>query len=160
MGSIMDPADCDWMKPRMRRIRATPYLAMLAGMLLCACAALPETSYKLYPGLVRAPTEIAIVRLGDAGVAMFDGRIARRGDWGEVQLLPGEHTIVWQTEFTVSAMVEPSGFAYGGREEKIMLHAGHVYTLKADRTTGRGYRMYFWVRDETTQRVVAGTPKP
>lgn len=130
------------------------------SLLLLACAALPDLPYKLYPGPVRPDSELAIVRLGDAGAAKFDGRIAARGDWSEVLLLPGEHLIEWQTEFGVSVLVEPSGFATGGNEAKVMLLAGHVYTLRADRTTGPGYRMFFWIHDDTTQQVIAGTPKP
>jgi len=132
----------------------------LTSLLLLACAALPDVPYKLYPGPVRPDSDLAIVRLGDADAAKFDDRIASRGDWSEVLLLPGEHLIEWQTEFGVSVLVEPSGFAMGGNEAKVMLLAGHVYTLRADRTTGPGYRMFFWIRDETTQQVVAGEAKP
>ena len=141
------------------RARTVAFIS-LTSLLLVACAALPETPYKLYPGPVQPDSDIAIVRLGDAGAAKFDGRIAARGDWSEVLLLPGEHLIEWQTEFGVSVLVEPSGFATGGNEAKVMLVAGHVYTLRADRTTGPGYRMFFWIRDDTTQQVIAGTPKP
>jgi hypothetical protein len=74
--------------------------------------------------------------------------------------MPGEHTIKWQTEFSVSVLVEPSGWATGGEQADVTLVAGHVYTLKADRTTGPGYRMFFWIRDDTAQQVIAGTRKP
>jgi hypothetical protein len=128
--------------------------------MLLACTTLPDATYKLYPGPARPASDIAIVRLGDAGVAEFDGRVAERTDWSGVQLAPGKHAIRWQTEFGVSVLVEPSGFATGGNEAQVELIAGHVYTLRADRTTGPGYRMFFWIRDETAQQVVAGVPKP
>lgn len=133
---------------------------VIAGALVAACATKPAPAFKLYPGPERGDSELAIVRLGDAGAAEFDGRLAAQGDWSEVRLLPGEHTIRWQTEFGVSVMIEPSGFATGGNEATVTLEAGHVYTLKADRTTGPGYRMFFWIRDNTAQRVIAGDPKP
>jgi hypothetical protein len=130
--------------------------------LLAACASGPgEThAYKLYPGPARPPAGLAIVRMGDAGRAEFDGRAASGGDWTEVHLLPGEHRIRWQSEFGVSVMIEPSGFATGGNEARVTLAAGHVYSLRADRTTGPGYRIYLWIRDETTGENIAGEPKP
>jgi len=130
--------------------------------LLAACASGPREThvYKLYPGSARPAAALAIVRLGDAGRAEFDGRPASSRDWTEVHLLPGEHRIRWQSEFGVSVMIEPSGFATGGNEAAVTLVAGHVYTLRADRTTGTGYRIYLWIRDETSGDVIAGKPKP
>jgi hypothetical protein len=127
---------------------------------LVACASLPQATYKLYPGPARAPAEIAVVRLGDANAAEFDGRVALRRDWSEVQLLAGTHAVKWQTEFGVSAMLEPSGFVTGDAAYEVELLAGHTYTLKADRMKGSTRQMFFWLRDETTGAVVAGSPKP
>lgn len=141
------------------RVAACVALVALASA-LSTCAALPEASYKLYPGPVRPPVELAVVRLGDAGVAEFDGRLAARSDWSEVMLLAGEHTIRWQQEFGVSVLVDLRGAVAGGFETRVALNAGHVYTLHADRTTGPGYRMYFWIVDETDGRIVSGQPKP
>jgi hypothetical protein len=134
-------------------------IAACAGI-AAACAATGSYSYKLYAGPTRPVGELALVRMGDAGVAEFDGRVATRADWTDVQLLPGTHTIRWQTEFGVSVMIEPSGFASGGNSAEVTVLAGHVYALRADRTTGFGYRMYFWILDETTGEVITGTPKP
>jgi hypothetical protein len=139
--------------------RAAP-MGMMMLIVVAACVSLPEASYKLYPGAKRSSSEISIVRLGDASAAEFDGRLALRQDWSEVHLLPGEHTIAWETAFGLSVLVEPSGFATGGYEAEVMLEAGHIYTLRADRTTGAGYRLFFWLRDETAQQIVAGKPKP
>jgi len=136
------------------------FVVALTSVLACACATnAPAPSYKLYPGPVRPASELAIVHLGDAGTARFDGRVAERRDWSEVQLLPGEHTIEWIHEFGVSVMIEPSGFATGGDRATVTLEADHRYTLRADRTTGPGYRMYFWIVDDATGRVVFGEPK-
>lgn len=127
-----------------------------------ACATSPRETqpYKLYPGPVRPAAEFAIVQMGDAGAAEFDGRAASARDWTEVHLLPGEHRIRWQTEFGVSAMVDPAMFVTGGNEASVTLAAGHVYSLRADRTTGPGYRLFFWITDDTSREIVAGEPKP
>ena len=141
-------------------IRALAVLALTGLLAACASGPRETQAYKLYPGPVRPATELAIVQMGDAERAEFDGRVASGRDWTEVHLLPGEHRIRWQTEFGVSVMVEPSGFATGGNDVRVTLAAGHVYALKADRTTGPGYRMFFWIRDETTREVIAGEAKP
>jgi len=139
-------------------------LLVILGLaaLLAACASGPgEThAYKLYPGPARPATSLAIVRMGDAGRAEFDGRAASARDWTEVHLLPGEHQIRWQSLFGVSVMIEPSGFATGGNEAPVTLAAGHVYSLRADRTKGSGYRIYLWIRDETTGEIIAGEAMP
>ena len=134
----------------------------LTNLLMSGCTSTPveEHYLKLYPGPVRLDSDIAIVQLGKAYTAKFDGRAVARQDWSGVQLLPGEHSIEWKTLFGVSVMIEPSGFATGGEDAKITLMAGHVYTLKADRTTGNNYRLFFWIVDNTDQQVVAGTPTP
>lgn len=134
--------------------------AAALGGALFACATPTHESYKLYPGPARPLSELAVVRLDDASIAEFDGRVAERTDWADVQLLPGKHQIRWQREFGASVTVEPSGFATGGNSAEVTLEAGHVYALRADRSYGLGYEMYFWISDETTGRVIAGAPKP
>ena len=76
------------------------------------------------------------------------------------ELLPGRYNIEWGRVFGSSVLVNPAGFAEYERSETLSLVAGHVYTLRADRTTGHGYRIYFWIEDETTNTVVAGTKMP
>lgn len=132
-------------------------VAVLAG---CAAGSTETFAYKLYPGPIRPAAELAILRLGDAQAVEIDGRPVAQGDWTEVHLLPGLHAVRWQTEFLVSVMVEPSGFATGGQEAAVQLEAGHVYVLRSDRTTGLGYRMYFWIEDADDGQVVAGEAKP
>jgi hypothetical protein len=135
----------------------------LACCVLAACATRGPTqtsSYKLYPGPVRPPSDIAIVRLGDAAAAEFDGRPVSAGDWTAVHLAPGTHAIRWVTEFGASVMVAPGGVIHGGSTVQPTLEAGHVYTLKAGRTYGYNFVLYFWIVDETTGQVVAGKPKP
>jgi hypothetical protein len=136
--------------------------AVLLCIVASACATAPEEvhSYKLYPGPERPLEALVVVRLGNAYAAEFNGRLVTRGDWSEVHLLPGEHTIRWQTEFGVSVTIEPSGFATRGTEVIVQLEAGRVYRLSADRTKGRGYRTYLWIEDASTGAVVAGARIP
>ena len=141
-------------------LRGATAMLVLAAVALHGCAAQPVAPYKAYRGPERSISELAVVRFGDANAAEFDGEVIERTDWSEVQLLPGEHAIRWQTEFLVSVLVEPSGFAAGGNAQVVRLAAGHTYTLKADRTTGPGYQTYFWIRDDADGRVIAGMPKP
>lgn len=144
----------------------TPLRTLLSCSALCvwlaACAGTPQETfaYKLYPGPARPAAELAIVRLGDAQEALFDGRPVGQGDWSEAHLLPGRHRIEWQSEFGASVMVEPSGSVTGGEAVEVDLVAGRTYVLRADRTTGYGYRLYFWIEDAATGAVVAGEPKP
>ena len=142
---------------------------LLCGLLLAAlvvvlsgCAMSPTVThaYKLYPGPERPPAEIAIVRMGDAMAARFDGRPVSRADWREVQLLPGPHDIEWYTEFVASVMVAPAGFIPGSAAERLTLEPGHTYVLRAGRTHGWSIERYFWIVDDTTRQVVAGTPVP
>jgi len=140
------------------------WLNWLFPLLLGGCSATaPQYSYKMYLGPVRPASELCTLQLGDAGGARIDERVVHRHDWIEVQLLPGKHTIKWGTEFLVSVMIEPTGFMSRGCEATVVLEPGHVYTLRADRTTAdiRGsIRFYFWIYDETMRRLVAGKRKP
>jgi len=132
------------------------------SLVLFACATAPREPlpYKLYPGPLRPAAELAIVKFGDAQFVAFDGRPTSHADWTEVHLLAGAHEIEWQAEFGVSVMVEPGGWARGGRKVDVTLEGGHAYVLRADRTTGYGYRMYFWIEEEASGRVVAGERRP
>jgi hypothetical protein len=57
-------------------------------------------------------------------------------------------------------MVEPSGYAAFDIAAEVSLEAGHTYKFFADRTTGHGYRVYGWIEDRTTGRIVYGEKKP
>lgn len=117
-------------------------------------------SHKLYPGEVLPTTELAIVKLSSVYYARVDGVMVERGDYQEVQLLPGEHEITWGKWFAVSVTVDADMFAEGSQTSRVDLEAGHAYELHGDRTTGRGYVKYFWMTDATTGEIVAGEKKP
>ncbi len=153
---MMNPLD------RTSRFRAVLFWGVFscAGFSACASGPEPVHSYKLYPGQTRPVSELAVVQMGDAGAAEFNGRPVYRQDWSDVHLLPGKHEIRWQTEFGVSVMIEPSGFATHGRRFTVELDAGEVYSLRSGRTTGPGYRVFFWIEEASTGAVIAGTRKP
>jgi hypothetical protein len=116
--------------------------------------------YKLYPGKERPQAELATVKLASVYYAQIDGLRVNRADFERVLLLPGEHEIHWGQWFAVSVMVDPDMFSEGGLTTMVELKAGHTYELHADRTTGHGYRKYFWITDAASGEVVAGEKMP
>jgi hypothetical protein len=133
---------------------------------LSACAGPPKETYIGYPGPERPQEEIATVRLGDAEWARIDNLETPYSDfhvrhhkYGELKLLPGSYRIEWGHVFAFSPLVNPAVRAEYKHDEAINLTEGRTYTLRADRTFGRGYRIFFWIEDATTGRVVAGTKK-
>jgi len=117
-------------------------------------------AYKLYPGEALPDSQIAKVKLTESYYAYVDGFLVNKMDYEEVHLLPGEHKIRWGRGFAISVLVNPSMYGEGQEEAVVNLKAGHTYELHADRTHGRGYQFYFWIRDAQTGEVVAGAKKP
>jgi hypothetical protein len=116
--------------------------------------------YKLYPGKVLAESEVVKVNLTDVYYVIIDDFKVARSDYQQVLVLPGEHVIRWGEWFTISVMVDPAMFREGRGEAVVDLIAGHTYELHADRTTGHGYSMFFWIQDAESGEVIAGTKKP
>ncbi len=143
-------------------------LAVLALLGTAASCATPPTAvYQGYLGTPRSPAELSVVHLGDADRVRIDDLRPGypdlhlwRGDFAAVQLLPGEYLIEWSHVFGVSVLIDPSGFAGYERRHTVALEAGHAYRLRADRTTGPGYRVFFWIEDEASGQVIAGQRKP
>jgi hypothetical protein len=144
---------------------------LVAVVLLSGCYVGPETVsalssdagpqvYKLYPGGALAESEIVKVNLNDAYYAIFDGFKVAKADYQQVLLMPGKHEIRWGNWFAISVMVDPEMLREGGGEAVAELIAGHTYELCADRTTGHGYKMFFWIQDSESGDVIAGTRKP
>ena len=117
-------------------------------------------AYKLYPGNTLEDHKIVKVRLKDAYFAVIDGSQINRADYEEVHMLPGVHKIQWGKVFAISVLVDPAMLREGEGSAVVDLKAGHEYDLYADRTTGHGYSMYFWILDAESGEVVAGTKKP
>ena len=116
--------------------------------------------YKLYPGKVLAESEIVKIDMADAYYVIIDDYKVARVDDQHVRLWPGEHVIRWGKEFMISVMVDSSKFREGEGPAVVNLIAGHTYELYADRTTGHGYSMFFWIQDAESGEVIAGTKKP
>jgi hypothetical protein len=144
--------------PRKLRGLAAISLTLLLGILLSADAAgsEPVWSYKLYPGPERSHSELAVVQMGDAHKAEFNGRPVSSGDWTEVHLLPGEYTIRWQVRFSVNPFGDTSGFALGGVRGKVRLEAGRTYRIRAERMKGP----YVWIEDSASGAVIVGNRVP
>lgn len=137
-------------------------IGWLVILLLVACASAdPRPVYKLYPGPVRPAAELATLHFEAAANAFrVDGLLVERGDWDSVELLPGEYVISWGKTFSVSPLVDPSGMGRAEETVRVELEAGHRYAVCADRTTGKGYRMFLWIEDWSTGEVVGGVRKP
>ncbi len=134
---------------------------------LSACATQSDEIYQGYLGPQRGDAEIATLRLGDADWARVDligpehdDLYLNRNQYGAVNLLPGRYQIEWGHTFGFSVMVEPAMLLSFERRETVALSAGHTYTLHADRTYGHGYRVFFWITDDTTGATIAGSTKP
>jgi hypothetical protein len=135
---------------------------LLLLLIFSGCAANnPKEVYRAYYGVEPLEGELATLDPGAAYEMIIDDRYyVSRGKYGTVKLPAGTHRIWWATSFGVSVMVEPSGYASFGIISNVSLEAGHTYKLCADRTTGHGYRVYHWVEDMTTGRIVYGEKKP
>ena len=141
------------------RARATAVGVVAAAIASTSCST-TQYAYKMYGGPQRVDAEIAVIELHDAVGVMIGARKVAQSDYSSVQLLPGTYPVYWECWYGVSVMIEPSGFATGARSADVKLLAGHVYSLHCDRTTGYGYRLYQWIRDDTEGRIVAGQDKP
>ena len=116
--------------------------------------------YNLYPGKERPHSELATIKLASVYYAQIDGLRVNRADYEQVLLLPGEHEIRWGQWFALSVLVDPDMFSEGSLTAVVELKAGHTYELHAERTTGHGYRKYFWITDAASGEVIAGQKKP
>jgi hypothetical protein len=121
----------------------------------------PKGVYRAYYAIEPPESELATQELGAAYELIIDDRYyVSGGKYATVKLPAGTHRIKWSILFGVSVMVEPSGYAAYDIASDISLEAGHTYRFFADRTTGHGYRVYHWIQDMTTGRIVQGEKKP
>jgi len=135
-------------------------LVVLAGLVASATAA-ESAIYLAYSGPERPEEEVASLGLGDADWVRIDsGPRLEKKTYEEIKLLPGEYQIEWCEKFAVSAMIDLSMSASYVAREDVVLEAGHVYVLGADRTTGSGYRAFLWIEDEDTHEIIAGFKRP
>jgi len=136
------------------------FLTMLVVFML-GCASVPRAAYRGYTGAELPDSSLALLYMGNGGSINIDGMYyVESSDYSIIKLLPGSHRLEWTSAFAVSVMVDPRMIVGVGRKETITLEAGHSYKLRADRTTGYGYRVYMWIEDTLTGNVVGGEKKP
>ena len=135
-------------------------LILLFVLLLSGCVVPTPDVYKGYPGQARQAAEISIVRGKSARLHEVDGESLKHPDprkyYHEAHLLPGLHTVTLIREFSVSVLLVSKGWITASKSFLVIMEAGHVYELHADRTTGPGFRVYLWIEDATTGELVAG----
>lgn len=116
--------------------------------------------YKLYPGITRPLSDLAIVLINDIPTTVIDGLTVAKTDYQEIHLLPGPHTLSWRKQFAFSVMVEPTMSKEAALTLAVDLQAGHTYKLFAERTYGTGYQLYFWIEDVANGKAIGGRKKP
>jgi hypothetical protein len=143
------------------------YCAALGCMLtlfliFSGCSAnTPKKTYRAYYGIEPPESELVTLDLGAALEAIIDDRYyVSMEKYGTVKLPAGTHRIKWVTEFGFSVMVEPSGYAAFQFISDFFLEGGHMYKFFADRTHGHGYKVYSWLKDMTTGKIVDGEKDP
>lgn len=75
---------------------ARPGAVILCALILTACAATGNYTYKLYPGPELPDSELATVTFGSRlEHVFFDGLSVHRSDYGDIRVRPGEHAIIF-----------------------------------------------------------------
>ena len=152
-------------RERITKLTGAQMKRLCIVMLVCeiaGCAGPAPAVLNAYSGPERADSEIAVIRSVGAAVTMIDGRsIPTHPDpknfyYRDFHVLPGEHEFRVHRVWLASIYVAPSGFIDASRDFTLKVEAGHTYQVLADRTTGHGYRLYFWVEDAAVKAVVAG----
>jgi hypothetical protein len=135
-------------------------IVFISLSILAGCVA-PREIYRGYSEIDLREEELCTLDITQAyDVIIDDMHYVNSGKYGTVKLAAGPHKIKWVGNFVVSVLVEPSGHAIFNVISDVNLEAGHDYKLLMDRTTGRGYKVYFWIEDTTTGERVWGRKKP
>jgi hypothetical protein len=143
------------------RKRSVAYFITLLVVLMFGCASAPKGTYRAYTGEELSDSSLALLDIGRAASIQIDGMYYIEGsEYSIVKLMPGSHRIEWTNLFGISVMVDSRGIVAFDLKETIILQAGHLYKLRADRTHGHGYRVYMWIEDTSTGSVVAGNKMP
>lgn len=132
----------------------------MLALTLTGCASADRHTYKLYPGPERPAAELATLDVTGVDSVIIDGLEVSRWDYGTVLLLPGEHQLVSTETFGFSVLIEPAMLGTFESTLDVTLAPGKVYKVIGDRTTGHGYRIYFWVEEVQSGKVIAGEMKP
>ncbi|WP_116472791.1 hypothetical protein [Zobellella maritima] len=133
-------------KVKRRGTLSMPVLILLLTF-LSACATAPKEVYQEVSATDLPETSLVTVEMGDATWAKFNDLHIDGAKYSAVKLNPGTYRIEYSTTFGVSFMVDPRMLVSQAVNMTIDLEAGRTYRLRADRTYGRGYAMYFWIED-------------
>jgi hypothetical protein len=130
---------------------------LVAAALTSSCATNPKPNYKLYPGPVRPAAELAVVRVD--GPLRIDGLVAHGGDWRQVELLPGYHSIGWERWLNLGESAGVAEWVVRSFVEVAYLEAGRVYALGAH-ATGVGERSGMRLQDVDSGELIAWEDGP
>ncbi len=93
--------------------------------------------------------------MGDADWVRIDNDLyVESAKYSAIKLRSGTYSIEIGKEFAVSVLVDIRGFAEHSGKVRVQLEAGRLYRLRAERTYGRGYKVFFWIEDVKTGRPV------
>ncbi len=154
MAAIFKPAP-PW------RVAPLLSLTLLILGLLSGCATPDKEliAHKGYAGSEIPDESIAIVKLEDAGWAQFGDLRVERPKYNSIKLQPGTYHVAYEVTFGVSYLVDTRMIVSYTAYLPANLQAGRIYKLRGDRTYGYGYRVFFWIEDDSGE-VIAGTKKP
>ena len=136
--------------------------SLSAGLTLQGCGTSKEgVPFRAYQGPIQPPAQVATVVNKSAWLKAIDRKDLPKHSnpkkyYNQAKLLPGRYVLSISRSFLVSVLVDTRGIVTYERAFTAELKPGHVYSLHADRTTGRGYRVYLWIEDDATKQVVAG----
>ena len=138
------------------------WMPVILAMFIGCAADHPKKVYRVPSyGLELPKSSLAELDMGTAcEVVIDDMHYVSAAKYRSVTLAAGVHGIRWTVVFGVSVMVDPSGYAGYEALSNVNFEAGHHYKLSADRTTGQGCRVFFWIEDMTAKKVVYGEKKP
>ena len=140
---------------------------------ISSCASAPKHSVEIYQAYVGSAlsaetvSSIHMVVRSDLRdyvdwVAIDSARIDHE-EYGAISIRPGDYLVEWGRKFSLSPMLKASGSESRQWRADLKLEAGHAYTIHAKRTVGHGYKIYSWITDDTTGRLIWGkeyTPGP
>jgi hypothetical protein len=140
-----------------------PFLQVLVLLLgfLSGCATAPREAkevYRGYSGTDVRETSLATVELVEVDWAKFNDLHVDGQKYSAVKLLPGPYRIEYSRTFGTSFLVNPNMSVSRAVHATIKLEANRTYRLRADRTYGQGFRIYFWIED-AEGNTVYGTKK-
>ena len=138
------------------------YLTISLALILSACSAKPEEVYRGYGGPDLPNASLVTVNLKNRAIEWVECNDLRVDgkQYGAIKLLPGTYRIRYRATFAVSYAIDSRGRVSREVTATVVLKAGHTYELRAERTTGHGYKLFFWIEDVQETSIIWGEKKP